>query len=231
MPPVNAENDLKRRARRRLIGAVALALAAVILVPLLLEDEPPPAGHLQVRMKSQPGADSDAPDQPIVAVVPSVPVGQPLAAPEADPPAADEPSTPPVVQAPPPAPKPAPPKPAAQLAPPKPAPPKPAPSKPAPTKPAPVAPEVTRAAPAKPAPTPSGQPLAGAFVVQLAALKDASRAADLRQRAAHSGLPVYTDRAGEFTRVRVGPFASREEAVAAAVRLGEIGLAGQIVSR
>jgi hypothetical protein len=33
MPPVNAEHDLKRRARRRLIGAVALAVIAVIVVP------------------------------------------------------------------------------------------------------------------------------------------------------------------------------------------------------
>jgi DedD protein len=67
--------------------------------------------------------------------------------------------------------------------------------------------------------------------VQLAALKDAARAGELKKRAASAGLPAYTDRAGELTRVRVGPFGSREEAVAAAVKLAEIGLAGQVLTQ
>lgn len=38
-------DDLRRRARRRLIGAIVLALAAVVLVPLLLESDPKPLGE------------------------------------------------------------------------------------------------------------------------------------------------------------------------------------------
>src|SRR5574340_258748 len=54
MPPPSSENDLKRLARRRLIGAVALALLAVIVLPLLLEDEPPPTSTLSVHMTTMP---------------------------------------------------------------------------------------------------------------------------------------------------------------------------------
>ncbi len=43
----NAEHivdDMKRKARRRLVGAIVLALAAAIIVPMLLEREPRPLG-------------------------------------------------------------------------------------------------------------------------------------------------------------------------------------------
>src|SRR5437899_6612183 len=39
-----AVDELRRRARRRLIGAIILALAAAVLLPLLLENEPKPLG-------------------------------------------------------------------------------------------------------------------------------------------------------------------------------------------
>jgi DedD protein len=38
-------DDLRRRARRRLIGAIVLALAAAVLVPMLLESDPKPLGE------------------------------------------------------------------------------------------------------------------------------------------------------------------------------------------
>lgn len=50
MPAPAPEDDYKRRARRRLVGAVALTIIAVIVLPLVLEDEPPPAGPLEVHM-------------------------------------------------------------------------------------------------------------------------------------------------------------------------------------
>ena len=43
----NAEHivdEMKRKARRRLVGAIVLALAAAIILPLLLEKEPRPLG-------------------------------------------------------------------------------------------------------------------------------------------------------------------------------------------
>jgi DedD protein len=44
-------------------------------------------------------------------------------------------------------------------------------------------------------------------------------------------LPAYTDSVGKLTRVRVGPYPSREAAVAAAVKLAENGMAGQVVAK
>jgi DedD protein len=39
-----AVEDLKRRARRRLVGAIVLALAAAVILPMLLEKDPKPLG-------------------------------------------------------------------------------------------------------------------------------------------------------------------------------------------
>jgi len=38
-------DEMKRKARRRLVGAIVLALAAAIVVPMLLEKEPRPLGE------------------------------------------------------------------------------------------------------------------------------------------------------------------------------------------
>ncbi|HEV2221256.1 MAG TPA: SPOR domain-containing protein, partial [Casimicrobiaceae bacterium] len=37
-------DELRRRARRRLVGAVVLALAVAVIVPMLLESRPKPLG-------------------------------------------------------------------------------------------------------------------------------------------------------------------------------------------
>src|SRR3982751_203130 len=37
-------DELRRRARRRLVGAIVLALAAAVIVPMLLESDPKPLG-------------------------------------------------------------------------------------------------------------------------------------------------------------------------------------------
>ena len=195
MPLPSNENDLKRRARRRLIGAVALTLLAVIVLPLLLEDEPPPASLLAVRMAAKPTplptltAAPTLQNEPIEVAEPSVlpePVVQP--APALKPESAPEPVTV----------KPETPKPDPKLKP-----------KPVSVKPV--------AAPEPPA-TPSA--VSTVFVVQLAALPDA-KAQELKARAAKAGLPAFTEKAGHLTRVRVGPYPSREAADAAVVKLKE----------
>jgi len=232
MPPPSSENDLKRLARRRLIGAVALTLLAVIVLPLLLEDEPPPASSLAVRMATAPESSPDRArqpeqnDEPGMTVPPSPPVAL---QPEQTVPQAE------LVKALP-SPEPVKPEPI------KPEPVKPEPVKPEPVKPEPVKPEPAKAAPAtpipksqtsKPAATPATQvnPAAASevFVVQLAALSDSAKAQVLKERAAKAGLPAYTDQAGELTRVRVGPYMSRAAAVAAAVKLAENGMKGQVL--
>jgi len=46
--------DLKKRARRRLVGAVALALLGIIVLPIVMDSEPKPvAQDIQVRIPSQ----------------------------------------------------------------------------------------------------------------------------------------------------------------------------------
>ena len=39
------ELNIRRKARRRLIGAVALTLAVVVILPMVLDSEPKPAGQ------------------------------------------------------------------------------------------------------------------------------------------------------------------------------------------
>lgn len=206
MPPPRSENDLKRRARRRLIGAVALTLLAVIVLPLLLEDEPPPASSLAVKMApslaTERSDDAAAPSEPETAPAPIVVDATRPAPPQAAATAPEPPVTPSK-----PAPSPAPPKPA-----PSPEPPKPAVKLPAPQ--------------AKPSTTASET-----FVVQLAALSSPAKAETLRARAAKTGLPAYTDTLGSLTRVRVGPFSSRSAAVEAAVKLAEHGMGGQVLAK
>jgi DedD protein len=43
-PDINVD-ELRRRARRRLLGAIVLALAAAVIVPMLLESDPKPLGE------------------------------------------------------------------------------------------------------------------------------------------------------------------------------------------
>lgn len=211
MPLPSNENDLKRRARRRLIGAVALTLLAVIILPLLLEDEPPPASSLAVRMAAKPVTlPVPQPATPVAPVAPAV-REEPALKPEPNPVAKPEP---------------------APVAKPEPTPvPKPAPLRPEPAKPEPARPAPAAAKPVAP-PAPSAKPVAVGsemFVVQLAALSDAGKADALKARASQAGLPVFTDKAGSLTRVRVGPFPSRAAAVAAAVKLAEHDMAGQVL--
>jgi DedD protein len=49
--------DLKKRSRRRLVGAVALALAAAIILPMVMDREPKPSSNeLQIRIPGQEGS-------------------------------------------------------------------------------------------------------------------------------------------------------------------------------
>ncbi|MDA8258173.1 MAG: SPOR domain-containing protein [Betaproteobacteria bacterium] len=73
----DADLQLKKRARRRLVGAVALALLAVIVLPMVMDREPRPASQdIQVRIPSQDGPGFAA------KVLPGKPVSTPLPAPE-----------------------------------------------------------------------------------------------------------------------------------------------------
>jgi DedD protein len=66
-----AEEDFKRRARRRLMGAVALTILAVIILPLVLDKEPPPAGPLNIQMPLPPGKAAPGDQVPVAASPPA----------------------------------------------------------------------------------------------------------------------------------------------------------------
>ena len=232
MPPPSPDNDLKRRARRRLIGAIALLMATIAVLPLLFEDQPPPGSALAIRMQK-------ATPVPLAPVPDPAPASAPSLA-EAGPAAGAETAAGPVETIPPLLPEPAP-LPEENVA----------PAKPGLARAAPMPdraePSVVKAAKADvqaksdktvpPAQAPAVKPAAAPapaetmFYVQLAALADAARAEELKTRAAHTGLPVATDHAGNLTRVRAGPFGSRKAAEDAAATLAANGIPGQVIAR
>lgn len=57
MPENDVQIDLKKRARRRLVGALALALVAAIVLPMIMDSEPRPGSDdLSIRIPSQDGS-------------------------------------------------------------------------------------------------------------------------------------------------------------------------------
>ena len=80
----------------------------------------------------------------------------------------------------------------------------------------------------------ASEPKAGRFVVQAGAYSDAATLREARQKVEKLGLKTYTQvvetETGARTRVRVGPFDSREEAEKTASRIKSAGLAANILS-
>ena len=76
---------------------------------------------------------------------------------------------------------------------------------------------------------------AGGFVVQVAALNDADKARQIQEQIAAAGVKSFTEvvptTKGNVTRVRAGPFASREEADKMRDKLKGMGLNGNIVPK
>ncbi len=185
-------NLLRRRGRRRLVGAIALVLLAAIVLPMVFDPEPnSTAPPISVRI---PGED-DAGFSPKAA---------PIAAPSPTPKAAP-PSAPAVVA--PEAPKPAPAAPRADEE-------KPVPAVPAP---APKAAE-------KPVPATAGEQ----FVVPVAALASQAKVKELIGKLRAARLPYYTEplatATGTVTRIRAGPFTTRDAAEQAQRQLQRLGL-------
>jgi len=75
---------------------------------------------------------------------------------------------------------------------------------------------------------------AGRFVVQVGAYTDAAALQEARQKVEKLGLKTYTQvietDAGKRTRVRVGPFATRDEAATASRTLKAVGLPANILA-
>jgi DedD protein len=80
----------------------------------------------------------------------------------------------------------------------------------------------------------ASEPKAPRFVVQAGAYTDAATLREARQKVERLGLKTYTQvvetDGGSRTRVRVGPFPSREEAERASARIRSAGLPASILS-
>jgi DedD protein len=176
------ELQLKKRARRRLVGAIALVLLVVVFLPMFLDSEPKPLNQdIAINIPPIPSPETmpqqAAPAAP--AAEPATPATPPAPEPAATPAAKPEP---PVAEVRP--------KPQAEL-------------KPAP----------------KPAPKHETRPAAASgdgYVVQLGAFSSAANAKALQKKLQENKFKAYTELVkspnGDRTRVRVGPYATRDAA-------------------
>ena len=211
-------SEIRRKGRQRLIGAIAIAVLLVVFVPMILDNEPRPE-------RSGPSTDIPSRDKatplPPPSSAPLIP-HKPLPAEPAK--AVTPANTPPVTPANTPPVTPA--KAGAQPEPAK------GSQEAAKAPPAPAKPPVEASAPAKsqaPAATP---PLVG-FAVQVGAFKDEEKLKQARDRLGAVGVPFYTERrdgtGGELTRLRAGPFPTREAAESALAKIKLGALDGQVV--
>jgi DedD protein len=267
-------DELRRRARRRLVGAVVLALGVAVVVPMLLETEQKPLGDdVSVKIppvddskfvnrlnesrakdagKAAPRTGEDAakaaasgaaapaehaskydtrvPEAPPAATVPVPPAAadaSPKAASDAarmaEPasPRAEAPITPPAAPAVTVAPAPAS-APAEKTTP---------PATPAPSAEAKAAPPSANVAASAPKAAPAAHE---GFAVQLAAFADDKGANALAGRLKRAGYTAYTEplktSKGTLWRVRVGPYGSREAAIAARDKLKSEGQSGIVAA-
>lgn len=222
---------LKVRARRRLIGAVALLLAAVILVPLLLDPAPrPTVDNIPIDIPSE-----RQPFTPRLSLPPVPDPGQTPLAPPPDLPAdaekpkgeqggkgdaaksdATKPARPPSDTK----------APAKETPPPARAPESKTPEAKAPE---------AKAKQAEPKATEvAAKSKAGRIVLQAAALSTDAAAQDLSERLRKAGFAPFTEKVdtadGVRFRVRVGPYPTRDEAQRAQARLRTLGVSATLVT-
>ena len=204
--------ELKKRARRRLVGAVAFAVLAVALLPTVMDEAPPRvAGDIAIRIPGQDEArpvplraapetrpaPSVAPAEP-PAPVASVDVDEPER-PKAEPPKAESAA----VESPKPVAKPA---------------------------PAPAELDANRAQSIL-----DGRPDEQEYVLLIGAYANMANVTALTGKLAGLGIKTYTESVtlpqGKRTRVRAGPFETRGAAEAARDKMKRIGVNGQIAVR
>ncbi|MBI4997662.1 MAG: SPOR domain-containing protein [Rhodocyclales bacterium] len=202
---LDGQLDLKKRARRRLVGAAALALLAAIVLPMVMDHEPrQPAQDVQVRIPSQDGSAIASRLLPNKAVPTPLPPSPPDSAPEGKPEVA--PAAKPLLE----------PKPAAEI--------------PRDDKPAEKA--VSKADEARARAALAGQEAGDSWLVLIGAYKDATNVKQLTAKLKQVGVPAFTEHfdspQGPRTRVRAGPFKTRQAAEQALAKMKKVGISGPI---
>ncbi len=180
-------SEIRRRGRRRLVGAIAIVALLVVFVPMILDQEP--------RTGREPAL-----------AIPPRENAPPLPAPGQRAPAAPAPQAAPAAATPAPAPA----------------------AAPSPARSAPPAAPASKAAKAPAAPHLEG------FAVQVGAFKDEDTLRAAREKLAAAGLAHYTEHldaaSGGLTRLRAGPFKTRQAAEAALAKAKLQSLDGQVVT-
>jgi DedD protein len=257
----------KKRARRRLVGAIALALAVAVGLPMLLDSEPKPlASDIAIQIPSKDKAEPLTPAPvpaaatpaeaapvaaaPVAAPAPARPIAaSPVAAVTAP---AAKPHTPPstldkgeeFIDLPKPskaadthiarAPEPKKPEPKQEFTKPEPKPehkpePKPEVKKPEPAKITPPSDDARAMAILEGKPADS----ATKYVIQVGAFSAQDKVDEVQGKLKAAGIKSFVQKvstaSGELTRVKLGPFASKDEADKAKAKLGKIGLDGKLI--
>lgn len=232
----------RTQARRRLIGALVLLAAGVIGFPILFETQPRP-----LPVNTPILVPEGTPLRPAINAAAAVARPAPALPPDAgnETPAAPQspaPATTVAVMTPAPG-QPDAATPVKVLTPTKPSASGPGAAPPEPARPEAAKPQVSQPArvassPAlvpAPAPAPALAPSpAGRFVVQVGAYNDVERMKAARQKLEKLGFKTFTQdvetATGKRTRVRVGPFGSRQEAEAVAAKVKAAGMQANILS-
>ncbi len=218
----------RTRARRRLMGAAVLVIAGVIGFPLVFETQPRPLPvDIPIEIPRKDGA--PVLNMPPARVAAAGKASAPLvASPREEAPTAPAAEAPREVAAPASA--------AAEKAVPPPLPPAPAAKKPeAKPQPKPEAKPESKPVAAKPAETkPEPAREGGRFVVQAGAFAEAGAAREMRSKLEKLGLKSYTQvvetSSGSRTRVRAGPYATRDEAERALAKAKAAGVSGVVLT-
>ena len=284
--PVDPVLPEKKRARRRLVGAVALVLAVIVVLPMVLDSEPKPLSSdiaIQIPSKDKPYSASDGqktaldqslgPNEEVVsaaalsasvkpsasslasnlAVVPSAspkttatptPVPTPVATPGSTPspkpvqvatPTPALAATPAAALAAAPRPTPLPtqePRPAAEA---RPTPNAEARAEATPPRPAKASDEGDGAARARAILEARPEPRPSKFAVQVAALATQEKIDEITSKLQAAGFTPHTSKiatdSGPRTRIRVGPFANKEEALKVREKLIKQGFNGTLVAQ
>lgn len=227
--PSPDEQALRRRARRRLVGAIALALLAVVVLPMVFDPEPRPVGNnVDIRIPGQdtpfeqmpatpqaaaPAAAAPTPEKPVPAAAPTKPEPEPAAKPTSP-----EPVKPAAKPEPKPEPKPVA-KPVSKPA----AKPEPKPAT------APVKPVTTTKPAEKPQPAAAKKPAEGGYYLQLGVFSSESNAKQMVAQAKKVGFKSSILPVGSQFKVRVGPISDRAKALDYEAKLKAKGLAAVLV--
>lgn len=200
------ELNIKRQSRRRLIGAVALVLFVVILLPIVFDSEPEPATNndIELRIPDKNKAPEFQPKIDLPALDKMASEVAAASAETSDPSAASAPVE------------------AAVLTPVE----KAAVSIPAESKPN---PETKPKVESKPAAKPQAVPKSG-WAVQVGAFANADTAKNIQAKLSKQGYHAYTEKTGNVTRVRVGSYPTLEAAEKVQGKLEKQGTDSNVVS-